>query len=153
MSQWPWDGGFLIYAIALLALYTKIPGPLLIFWFGQAFADHRHRDHELPYDQHFLHALVAPRLLLATEAYEDKGANPPGSYAACQAARTAYELLGAPENIGWALREGGHAHSETDFKALLDFMDLHLHGLPVRRDFQRPLFPQLETLLPPSRPN
>ena len=124
-----------------------------IFWFGQAFADHRHRDHELPYDQHFLHALVAPRLLLATEAYEDSGANPPGSYAACQAARTAYELLGAPENIGWALREGGHTHSETDFKALLDFMDLHLHGRPVRRDFQRPLFPQLETLLSPSRPN
>jgi hypothetical protein len=124
-----------------------------IFWFGQAFADHRYRDHELPYDQHFLHALVAPRLLLVTEAYEDHAANPPGSYAACLGARAVYRLLGAPEKIGWALREGGHAHSPTDFEALLDFMDLHLHRRPVRRDFQRPLFPQLKTLLsekPPS---
>ncbi len=123
-----------------------------IFWFGKAFAKHRHRDHELPYDQHFLHALVAPRLLLATEAYEDSGASPPGSYAACQAAQTVYQLLGAPQNIGWALREGGHAHTATDFEALLDFMDLHLHGRPLRRDFQRPLFPQLDALLSPARP-
>jgi hypothetical protein len=121
-----------------------------IFWFGQGFAAYRHCDGELPYDQHFLHALVAPRGLLVTEAYEDDGANPPGSYAACQAARLVYERLGEPEAIGWAVREGGHAHTPTDYEALLDFMDRRLHGRPVRRDFQRPLFPHLEELL--SRP-
>jgi hypothetical protein len=118
-----------------------------IFWFGRAFADHRYRDGELPYDQHFLHALVAPRLLLVTEAYEDHAANPPGSYAACLAVQDVYRLLGAPERIGWALREGEHAHSPTDFEALLDFIDLHLHQRPLRRDFQRPLYPHLKTLL------
>ena len=118
-----------------------------IFWFGPDFADHRHRDQDLPYDQHFLHALVAPRLLLATEAYQDHGANPPGTYAACQGTRPVYDMLGAPAHIGWALREGGHHHQPTDFAALLDFMDLHVHGRAVRRNFQRPLFPDLEALL------
>jgi hypothetical protein len=118
-----------------------------IFWFGQGFKDHRHRDAELPYDQHFLHAMVAPRLLLATEGYEDAGANPPGSYAACQAARSVYDLLGKPANIGWAIREGGHAHTLTDYEALLDFMDAHLHRRDVCRNFQRPLFADLNELL------
>lgn len=118
-----------------------------IFWFGQGFADHRGRDAELPYDQHFLHALVAPRLLLVNEAYEDAWANPPGSYAACLAARDVYRLLGAPERIGWAVREGGHAQLPTDFEALLDFMDRHILGREITRDFQRPLFPHLDAIL------
>lgn len=121
-----------------------------IFWFSREFAGYRHRDGELPYDQHFLHALVAPRCLLATEAYEDTGANPPGSYAACNAARAVYDLLGAPDAIGWALREGGHSHHAFDYEALLDFMDRHLHQRDVRRDFQRPLYSGLDTMLSPA---
>ena len=31
-----------------------------IFWFARGWAEYQHRDKELPYDQHFLHALVAP---------------------------------------------------------------------------------------------
>lgn len=118
-----------------------------IFWFGQGFADARHHDGELPYDQHYLHALVAPRGLLVTEAYEDHGANPPGSYAACQAARPAYELLGGADKLGWAFREGGHNHAIEDFEALLAFTDRHFHGHTVHRDFQRPLFPELDRIL------
>lgn len=118
-----------------------------IFWFGKAFADLRHRDAELPYDQHFLHALVAPRKLLLTEAYEDPGANPPGTYLAAQAARPMFDLLGATDGIGWAIREGGHSHHPSDYEALLDFVDVHFHGKQIRRDFQRPLFPQLSEIL------
>jgi hypothetical protein len=33
---------------------------------------------------------------------------------------------------------------------LLDLMDRAFHGRPVRRDFQRPLFPDLDRLLPPA---
>lgn len=112
-----------------------------IFWFGAAFAAHRYRDEQLPYDQHFLHGLVAPRLLLITDAYEDNGANPLGAYTACLGGKTVYEFLGAGHKVGWALREGGHVHSPTDFDALLDFMDVHLHKRSLRRNFQRVLFP------------
>ena len=116
-------------------------------WFGKAFADLRHRDAELPYDQHFLHALVAPRKLLLTEAYEDPGANPPGTYLAAQAARPVFDLLGVPDAIGWAIREGGHSHHQSDYEALLDFVDVHFHAKQIRRDFQRPLFPHLAELV------
>jgi len=118
-----------------------------IFWFGQGWGEYRHRDGELPYDQHYLHALVAPRLLLVSEAYEDPGANPPGSYAACRAAGDVFELLDAPQNLGWAVREGGHAHAPADYGALLDYIDRHFHDRPVRRDFQRQPFPRLPDLL------
>jgi hypothetical protein len=118
-----------------------------IFWFGKDFAHHRDRDAELPYEQHYLHALVAPRHLLVTEAYDDPGASPPGSYASCLEARRVYEFLGKPEALGWAYREGGHGHQAEDYEALLAFMDGAFHGRQVRRDFQRPLFPDLDDLL------
>lgn len=98
--------------------------PQNIFWFGKAWAAHRGRDAELPYDNHFLHALCAPRCLLLTDAYEDFSANPAGTYAAAMATRPVFELLGRAERIGWAYREGGHNHAAEDYKALLDFMDV-----------------------------
>ena len=118
-----------------------------IFWFGGSFARHRHRDNELPYDQHFLLAMVAPRPLLLTEAYEDRATNPPGTYAACQATQLVYNLLGRSANVGWSFREGGHAHSVADFIALLDYMDVHLHNRTELRDFQRALFPAMDSVL------
>lgn len=121
-----------------------------IFWFAESFAQYRHRDGALPYDQHFLLALVAPRLLLLTEAYEDRACNPPGTYVACQATQPVYALLGAPDCIGWAFREGGHAHNATDFAALLDCIDIHFNGRPIRRLFQRPLFPEIASMLQPA---
>ncbi|MEW6755618.1 MAG: hypothetical protein AB1505_32275 [Candidatus Latescibacterota bacterium] len=118
-----------------------------IFWFGPGWAQYQHRDRELPYDQHFLHALVAPRGLLVGEAYGDPGANPPGSYAACQAARAVYGMLGAPEKLGWAVREGVHGHFASDFEALLDFVDWHFHQRRGVRHFQREAYPDLDALL------
>jgi hypothetical protein len=121
-----------------------------IFWFGSEFAKYRHRDGDLPYDNHFLQAMVAPRGLLLTEAYEDRAANPAGTYLAAQAASDVYELLDAPESIGWAYRERGHAHHREDYAALLDFVDEHLHDRDPDRNFRRPLYPNLESQLDPA---
>jgi len=118
-----------------------------IFWFGEPIRTFRDCDAALPYDQHFLHAMVAPRYLLITEAYEDVWANPPGSYAACLEARHVYELLGVPDRIGWTVREGGHAHRPEDYETLLDFMDRHFHGRELRRNYQRELYPNLPEIL------
>ena len=97
----------------------------------------------------FLLAMVAPRPLLLTEAYEDYATNPPGTYAACVTTQSIYALLDRPAHIGWAFREGGHAHSAADFLALLDFMDVHLHERTVSRNFQRGLFPDIDSVLHP----
>ncbi|NLL82746.1 MAG: hypothetical protein GX230_00720 [Lentisphaerae bacterium] len=123
-----------------------------IVWFGELFRKCRYRDAELPYDNHFLHAMVAPRLLLITDAYEDPGANPAGTYAACLDARRVFELLDAPQSIAWCIREGGHAHLPQDYDTLLDMMDRHFHGRTVKRNFQRKLFPELKTLLQSPKP-
>ena len=120
-----------------------------IFWFGKEYAAHRHRDAELPYDNHYLHALVAPRGLLLTEAYEDHSANPAGTYAAALSAQKAYNILNSKDAIGWAYRESGHGHTPEDYAALLDFMDRRLHGRELKRDFQRRLYPNLAELLQP----
>ena len=111
-----------------------------IFWFGRGFADYRHRDTELPYDQHFLHALVAPRGLLVHEAHGDPAANPPGSYAACLAASEVYRMLGAPDSIGWTIREGEHGHLQEDFDSLLDFLDPRFFARDTVRGFKRTVY-------------
>jgi hypothetical protein len=118
-----------------------------IFWFGADYAAHRDRDADFDYEQHWLVASLAPRWLLVTEGHDDRCANPPGAYASLQAARPVFELLGVGERIGWSYREGGHAHSPEDFEALLAFMERAFLGRQVPREFQRPLFPDLDDLL------
>ena len=99
------------------------------FWFGPGLREYIDRDWELPFDQHFLKACVAPRKLIETSAREDTWANPVGSYLTHLAAREVYELLGVPDNIAYRIREGGHAHTPEDFLALFAFME-DVHAIP-----------------------
>ena len=120
-----------------------------IFWFGDSFAEYEHRDGQLPYDQHFLLAMVAPRPLLLTEAYEDYATNPSGTYAACQATQPIYALLDHPAHIDGPSAKADTRTAQRNFLALLDFMDVHLHKRTVSRDFQRALFPDIDSVLHP----
>ena len=102
--------------------------------------------------------MVAPRALLLTEAYEDRAANPAGTYCAAQAARDVYQLLNAGEKIGWAFREGGHDHQLPDYQALLEFMKLHIpaqieSNSGLHRNFQRRLYPDLKDHLYQFQPD
>jgi hypothetical protein len=83
------------------------------------------REHDLPFDQHFLKALIAPRALLTTEALGDHWANPAGTWQTHLAAARVYGLLGAETKIACNFRPGGHEHSLEDWRAFLDFADLH----------------------------
>lgn len=93
-------------------------------WFGPDLAAFVGRENDLPFDQHFLKALVAPRALLTTEACADLWANPAGTLLTHQAAQAVYALLGAPERIAIHFRDGGHDHSYADWRTFLDFCDL-----------------------------
>ena len=92
-------------------------------WFGPELAAYAGREQTLPFDLHFLKALVAPRALLTTEALDDLWANPEGTRLTHNAARKVYELLGAADNIAIHYRPGGHDHAPADWSALLDFCD------------------------------
>lgn len=113
------------------------------YWFGPAMRDYVGREQDLPFDQHFLKALVAPRALLTTEALGDLWANPTGTLQTHLAAREAYRFLNAEDRIGIWFREGGHDHSYADWEALLDFMDWQWYGKTPECRFDLNPFPDM----------
>jgi hypothetical protein len=110
------------------------------YWFGPRFGEYIGRESELPFDQHFLKAAVAPRLLLTTEALGDLWANPTGAWETHVAARAVYRFLGVEERIGIWYRAGGHAHTQADWETLLDFMDWHFGGRQPQLRYDRDPF-------------
>lgn len=122
-------------------------------WFSPDFGAFLGRQDDLPFDQHFLKALCAPRPLLCTEALDDLWANPAGTCLSHRAAREAYRLLGAPETrLGLHFRPGAHAHDSGDWEVLLDFCDLQFFAKPVPRDFLREPFDNLPQAFSWTRP-
>ncbi|MEI6070954.1 MAG: hypothetical protein WCS31_04125 [Verrucomicrobiae bacterium] len=111
------------------------------YWFGPSMLDYVGRENDLPFDQHFLKSLIAPRALLTTEAHADLWANPTGTMQTHLAAREVYRFLNAEDRIGISFREGGHDHGQVDWKAFLDFMDCQLCGKKPERRFDRNPFP------------
>jgi fermentation-respiration switch protein FrsA (DUF1100 family) len=111
------------------------------FWFHPRFKDFVGQVEKMPFDQHFLRALVAPRALLSTEALGDLWANPIGTQVSYTAARQVFEYLGAGERTGIFFREGKHEQNTEDWGALLDFADLQLCGRKVDRRFDKLAFP------------
>jgi len=98
------------------------------YWFGPRMREYVGRETELPFDQHFLKSLVAPRALLTTEGLGDLWVNPTGTWETHRAAREVYRFLNAEERIGIWFREGGHNHGLADWRVFLDFMDWQLRG-------------------------
>ena len=113
------------------------------YWFGPRLQEFVNRSAELPFDQHFLKALVAPRALLTTEALGDLWANPAGTMQTYLAAKEVYRFLGAEERLGIWYRNGGHEHGFADWCAFLDFMDWQLCGRTPVTGFVGNPFPDL----------
>jgi dienelactone hydrolase len=107
------------------------------YWFSTRLATFVGRETRLPFDQHSLKALVAPRALLSTEGMEDHWANPEGTQLTHQAAQIAFDFLGAGDQIGVFFRSGGHGHTPEDWNALLDFADEQRGKAPQRRFDER----------------
>jgi hypothetical protein len=114
-------------------------------WFNGAFKAFNDRPDRLPFDQHALVALCAPRPVLFSNAVDDTWANPEGQFRVLQAADPVYRLLGAgglearrmPEpgrlidsTLGYYIRPGKHSMTKADWKVFLDFADKHL-GKPA----------------------
>ncbi len=113
------------------------------FWLAPEAAQLRQVDSALPFDQHFLKALIAPRALLCTEALQDGWANPQGSWLTHLAAQPVFELCSAARHNAIAFRDGEHAHTLVDWLALLDFADAVFRKADLPRDFNHGPFPDL----------
>ena len=108
-------------------------------WFCQNFYKYNGKDAEIPFDQHELMALVAPRALYVAGADGDEWADPRGQFEAARAASEVYEFLGIPGlmikeypavetpstegNIGFHNRHGKHDILSYDWAQYIKFAD------------------------------
>ena len=109
-------------------------------WFNAAFKTYNELTARLPFDQHSLVALCAPRPVLFANAVEDQWANPAGQFLVLRAAEPVYQLLKAGDlaadqvppvgqlvssKLGYFIRDGRHSMKPLDWAAFLDFADVH----------------------------
>jgi len=96
-------------------------------WMGQELRPYIDREAELPFDAHYLKALVAPRILFVSEAAGDIWANPVGSHQTTEAAAEVYKFLGCEENLIWYFRRGEHYQKIEDIAQLVNIIN-HVRG-------------------------
>ena len=107
-------------------------------WFCGTFKAFNEATDKLPFDQHCLIALCAPRPVLLSNATEDQWANPAGQFEMLRAADPVYKLLAGeglgadkmPEvgtllasRLGYYIRPGKHSMTGDDWKVWLDYAD------------------------------
>ncbi|MBU7004651.1 MAG: acetylxylan esterase [Theionarchaea archaeon] len=111
------------------------------FWFSPNLGKFVGRETRLPFDQHLMRALVAPRSVISTDALGDHWANPLGTQHMYLASRPVFEWLCVGEKNGLHFRQGGHAQNEEDWRALVDFSDLVYNDEDIRGKFDLLPFP------------
>ncbi len=117
-------------------LSTKFP-----FWFCSNFKKYMDQDSILPFDQHMVLSLIAPRPLYVASAEGDLNSNPKGEFLGAVAASPVYKLLGTnglptdimpPVNtpvlgrIAYHIRTGTHSVTDFDWTQYLNFADQYL---------------------------
>jgi dienelactone hydrolase len=112
-------------------------------WFNDTFKQFNDCPDKLPFDQHCLIALMAPRPVLLSNAVEDEWANPSGQFRMLQTADPVYRFLGAggleasrmplpgkliDSTLGYYIRPGKHSMTKEDWNVFLDFADKHFRN-------------------------
>ena len=115
-------------------------------WLGLKMRDFKDHEELLPFDQHYLKALIAPRYYIQTEGLLDTWANPRGAWQTLLAAQGVYHLLGAPDRILSHYRDGGHAHTPEDFEVLLNVMTAARSGHAQNKDYYANPYPEMEKI-------
>ncbi len=116
------------------------------YWFCRNYSRYAGREEEMPFDQHMLLALIAPRLLYVSSATQDQWADPQSEFLSAVLAGEAYRLYGLkgleaegfPEQdsplhggqIGYHLRTGQHDLTLYDWNRYMDFLEAGFGTLP-----------------------
>jgi len=109
-------------------------------WFNGEFKLFNEQVDRLPFDQHCLIALCAPRPVLLPNAVEDQWANPAGQFEMLRLADPVYRLYGTDgcaaekmpptgqlvdSTLGYWIRDGKHSMTKADWEVFLEFADKH----------------------------
>ena len=108
-------------------------------WFCQNVSKYSYHPEMLPFDQHFLLALAAPKRVYISSAVLDEWADPKSEFLSCVAASPAYELMGLeglvyedyPKcgellhdgNIAYHMRQGTHALIRQDWHYFMKYRE------------------------------
>lgn len=108
------------------------------FWFCENYKKYIDNEQNMPFDQHYLVASIAPRKVLIGSASEDLWADPVSEQLCCAAASDAFEKGFACDkmpaeigdeffegDIGYHLRKGLHYFSREDWQKLIKFVEFH----------------------------
>lgn len=123
-------GSFRIHGPACETLDAITDPKRFHYWFQPRLRDFVGKEDRLPFDQHFLKALIAPRVLLSQEAHGDLWANPKGTVAMWRATQPVYDMLDAPKNNLITFRPGVHAMALEDWMSVVSFADHFFFGKP-----------------------
>lgn len=111
------------------------------FWFAKAYQKYNHNVEAMPFDQHQVIGLIAPRLVYTMSGAADAWADPASEYAGCLAASPVWELFGKKGvekldeaqigedselnsgDVGYQRRPGTHFLGLTDWTRLMNFLD------------------------------
>jgi hypothetical protein len=112
-------------------------------WFCRNYRKYAGHEDTMPFDQHFLLALIAPRPLYLSNKTFDTGCDPQSEFESLKRAGEIYKLYGktgglgdrfpGPEqtiisgNLGFHLKSGDHNMDEYDWERYLNFCDRHFH--------------------------
>lgn len=112
------------------------------FWFAKNYKKYAEREDSLPFDQHFLLALMAPRLLYTSTRTNDKWADPDSEFETIVQTDPVYQLYGVqglqqrerplPEfplhggHIGHHQKTGAHDMDDYDWNQYLNYADIHM---------------------------
>lgn len=108
------------------------------YWFCEKYQEYAGKEQQMPFDQHFLVACIAPRKVLIGSASEDLWADPVSEQLCCLAASPAFEngFISSGEiakigeeffegDIGYHLRKGLHYFSREDWNKLINYVKMH----------------------------
>ena len=110
-------------------------------WYDQNFRQYNGRDTTLPFDQHEVLALIAPRAIYVASAQDDANADPEGEFAGAKAAEPVFKFLGGKtslpdawpavnqpvgSDVAYHVRTGGHDVKPYDWEQYFVFLDKHL---------------------------